>query len=137
METFNKWREIFGWERGGEVGGGLCNHAQFTSFIAFRRCRDSPPNPVCEYKTHRYAAVLEQPRFFGNATKELSDELFTRNGLGYMGDKVQLRVYFFPRRNININIPAFQQIRICVPVEATARHNSDAGIRSGKRTEVL
>jgi len=55
---------------------------------------DYPPNPVCEYKTHGYAAVLEQPRSFGNAAEELSDELFTRNGLWYVGYEVQFGMYY-------------------------------------------
>ena len=58
-----------------------------------RRKNAYAPNPVGEYKTHGNTAVLEQPRIFRNAAEELSDELFTRNGLGYMGDKVQLGMY--------------------------------------------
>lgn len=45
----------------------------------------------------------------------------------------QARRTIFPRGNIDIKIPAFLQIRICVPVEATHRHDLDSGIRSSQR----
>ena len=63
-----------------------------------KKSNSYPPNPISEYKTHWDAAVLEQPGFFGNATEELSHELFTSDGLGYVSDKVQLRVYYIGAR---------------------------------------
>lgn len=55
--------------------------------------KTNPPNPVGKYKTHGYAAVLEQPGLFRNAAEKLGHELFTVNGLGYMRDEMQLGVY--------------------------------------------
>jgi len=53
-----------------------------------------PPDPVGKYETHRYAAILEQPGLFRDTTEKLSHELFTKSGLGYMRDEMQLGVYY-------------------------------------------
>jgi hypothetical protein len=116
MEMVHKRGELFGWERGGKMGGRLCDYAQFTSLITcgprgdplenvreWKKADEKsnnthPPNPVSEYETHGDAAVLEQPRFLRDAAEELSHELFTNNSLGYVSDKVQLGVYYMDAR---------------------------------------
>lgn len=45
----------------------------------------------------------------------------------------QARRTIFPRGSIDIKIPAFLQIRICVPAEATHRHDPDSRVCSSKR----
>ena len=106
MKMVDEWRETFGgregeeWEdasaitlnthRSSPLGGAETLRESSRTVIGDIK-RAYPPNPVSEYKTHGYTAVLEQPRLFRNA--ELSDELFTRNSLGYIRDKVKLGVY--------------------------------------------
>ena len=76
MEMVDEWRETFGgregeWEDASAITlnlhcssplGGAETLRESSRTVIDGIKRAYPPNPVSEYKTHGYAAVLEQPR---------------------------------------------------------------------------